>query len=405
MRPRQNHRVCILFSLLVMLVSGCSSILPGPRTTPSLPPSSTPAASDTPAPPTAPATSTPLPSPTSTATPLPSSTPTALVLAEQGTPLPSAGLPPISYDNAALVSGLARFKVNSVTDLDWAPDGETLAVAGYNGISIYDRLSRSQISTLETYPGVISVDFNPRGSLLAVGHRFGSEQDGFAGSVNIWRVSSWQPLGPILGGNQAVSQVAFSPTGNSLASAFISTVYDDNRVVFWDTLGWEISRTLQTGTVQNIAFSPDGLLMAVSPDRYAVEIYRLLDGILLQKLHTSFTGAVNALAFSPDGAKLATGHYDGEVRLWNPQTGELQQVLATGGVVESLAFNRDGTILASGEGISSNQIELWDVEIAQRLRTLDGHEHPVVSLEFSPDGSLLASGSYEGSVWLWGIRP
>lgn len=404
MASREKPRLLLLISVLVLIATGCDLALPGPRPTPSPSPSSTPTATYTPTPPPATETATPSPSPTNTATPPPTFTPTPLVLAESGTPLP-AGLEPISYYNAALVSGLARFEVNNVTDLEWAPDGERIAVASFSGISIFDTYSRSLAAELGTSTGVVSIDFNPQGSLLAVGHRFGSEQEGFAGSVNIWRVSTWQPIGPILSASQAVNQVSFSPTGSSLASALLSAVYEDNQVIFWDTLGWEISRTLQTGTVQSIAFSPDGLLMASSPDRYAVEIFRLLDGRRMLKLHTSFTGAVNALVFSPNGTTLATGHYDGEIRLWNSQTGELQQALVTSGVVESLAFNRDGTILASGEGVGSNNIELWDVEIAQRVRTLDGHEHPVVSLEFSPDSSMLASGSYEGSVWLWGIRP
>lgn len=404
MHLSEKHLLRPCLCVLVLLATGCGLALPTRHPTPNPQPSQTPTATYTSTPqPTA--TFTPTPSPTSTPTPLPTATPTTLVLAEPGTPLPAGELVPISFGNAAAVSGLARLQVETLSDLEWFPDGESLAIAGYQDITIFDALSRSQTAALDTLPGITSIDFNPRGSLLAVGHRFGSEQEGFAGRVDVWRAASWEPLGPVLTAEQAVNQVAFSPAGSSLASALVSAVYEDNQVVFWDTLGWEISRTLKTGTALNIAFSPDGLLMAASPDRYAVEVFRLLDGARLQKLHTSFTGAVNALAFSPNGSILATGHYDGEVRLWNPQTGELLHILASDGVVESLAFNPDGTILAAGMGIKSNTVELWDVEVAQRLRILEGHPHPVVSLEFSPGGSILASGSFDGSVWLWGIRP
>ncbi len=334
MRLSEKYYLRFWFCWLVLLAAGCGLVLPTPQPTSTPSPSLTPTATHTTTPiPTA--TYTPLPSPTSTPTPLPTATPTALVLAEQGTALPAGELVPVGFANAAMVSGLANFKVNSLTDLDWSPDGKSLAIAGVRGITIFDALSRNQIATLDTLPGITSIDFNPRGSLLAVGHRFGSEQESFAGSVNIWRASSWEQLGPVLTAEQAVSQVAFSPSGGSLASALLSAVYEDNQVVFWDTLGWEISRTLKTGSVQAIAFSPDGLLMATSPNRYAVDVYRLLDGVRLRQLHTSFTGAVNALAFSPNGTVLATGHYDGEIRLWNPQTGDLLHILRTDGVVES----------------------------------------------------------------------
>jgi WD40 repeat protein len=397
------HPLPVVCLLLAMWLGGCRSVDINPAATPT--PSATliPANTDTPAP-TATLTPTVTPTPTNTATPLPTATPTSLALVEPGTPVPGE-LPPIAIDNAYAVSGIASFKAPNLSDLDWSPSGENLAAATHSGITIYEALSRVILAELDTPTGLVSIDYSPRGTLLAAGHQFGSEEVGYAGNVDVWRVSSWESLGPILGGRQAVSEVAFSPDGKRLASVFTSANPDDNRVVFWDTQRWEISGTLSTGAVMRIAFSPDSKLLAVSPDRYAVTIWNLVNNQRLQTLHTSFTGAVNSMAFSPDGSTLATGHYDGEIRLWNPQTGELKQVLKSTGVVESLAFNPDGTLLASGEGVPTNTVRLWDVEIAQVVRSLETHDHGVISLSFSPNGRLLASGSFEGAVWLWGVRP
>jgi len=394
--------VCLLAALWA---AGCRPANPIPAAAPSPSATQLPASTNTAVPTiTATPTPTPSPTPTHTATPLPTATPTRIVLVDPGTPLPG-DLDKISIGNAYAVSGIASFKVPNLTDLDWSPDGENLAAASYSGIAIYQALSRSKITDLDSPNGLISIDYSPRGSLLAAGHSFGSEEVGYAGNVDVWRVSTWEALGPILGGRQAVSEVAFSPDGKTLASAFTSATNADNRVVFWDTLRWEISGTLSTGAALKIAFSPDSKLLAVSPDRYAVQIWRLADNKLLQTLHTSFTGAVNSMVFSPDGSTLATGHYDGEIRLWNALTGELKLILKTEGVVESLSFNPDGTLLASGEGVPTNTVRLWDIEIAEMVRALEIHEHGVISLSFSPDGRILASGSYDGTVWLWGVRP
>ena len=391
---------CVVF--LAALISGCRQALPGPPTIPA--PGDAPTATYTALPPTPTPTQTPLPTPTDTPTPLPTFTPTPPVLVEPGTPLPP-DLEPITYENAPSVSGLAQFNENSVTDLRWSPDGSTLAVASYASISLYDATARTQTDELEPRSGVISIDFNPGGSLLAVGQRSGSEDMGFTGAVDLWRASTWQPAGLIWGGNQAVSQVDFSPGGNILAVALTSADYSAGQVIFWNSTEGVITRTLDVGGLHNIAFSPDGILLAASPDRYAVTIYSIPVYQRLQTLRTSFTGAVNCMEFSPDGTTLATGHYDGEIRLWNALTGELLRVLKSDGVIESLAFNRDGSLLASGQGFDSNRVHLWDLDIEQPIRSLDGHTAAVVSLEFSPDGRMLASGSYDGSVWLWGIRP
>jgi len=157
--------------------------------------------------------------------------------------------------------------------------------------------------------------------------------------------------------------------------------------------------------VLDIAFSPDARLVAATPDRYAVRIWQLRDAKLLHRLFTSFSGSVNSLAFSPNGATLATGHYDGIIQIWDVSKGQVIQKFPAEGVVESLAFSPDGTILASGQSYTDNAVLLWEAGTGQLLRTLEGHEHAVDILAFSPDGSMLASGSYDGSLRLWGVRP
>jgi WD40 repeat protein len=60
--------------------------------------------------------------------------------------------------------------------------------------------------------------------------------------------------------------------------------------------------------------------------------------------------------------------------------------------VLSVAFSPDGRLLASGS--SDKTIKLWDVASGREVRTLTGHTGWVNSVAFSPDGRLLASGSW-----------
>ena len=67
------------------------------------------------------------------------------------------------------------------------------------------------------------------------------------------------------------------------------------------------------------------------------------------------------------------------------------------GSVRSVAFSPDGTLLASGSQDST--IKLWDVKKKQNITTLEGHTDIVSTVAFSPDGTLLASGSQDIKLW------
>jgi WD40 repeat protein len=347
-------------------------------------------------------TATPSSTPTLTPTITPSSTP--LLLAEAGTPLPGS-LAPVTYRSAEQVSGLAAWSQETLTDLAWSPDGSILVAAGLDGLHVYDPQQQQRLRVVETENDVFSLAFNPRGDFLAAGYRFGSEKDGYGGSVEFWRTASWEALGTFYSENQAVSSVAYAPTGKSFAAAFTSQQAADNRILIWDTFTWEISQTLRTGNVLEIAYSPSGQQVATSPDRFAIKIWNLRDSRLLNSIYTSFTGTVNCLEYSPNGAWIASGHYDGAIRIWDSQSGQLVRTLQADGVVESLAFNTDGTVLAAGYSYVDNAVRLWDAETGLLLRTLEGHQAAIESLVFSPGGSMLASGSYDGAIRLWGVRP
>ena len=74
------------------------------------------------------------------------------------------------------------------------------------------------------------------------------------------------------------------------------------------------------------------------------------------------------------------------------------------GTVNFLAFNRDGTVLASAGAHGDNSVRLWDPVAETHLATLDGHSDQVMGLAFRPDGKTLASVGWDGSLKLWRVE-
>ena len=111
-------------------------------------------------------------------------------------------------------------------------------------------------------------------------------------------------------------------------------------------------------------------------------------------------GSVFTVAYSLDGKLLASGGWDGTVRLWNPHDGGETSLLAGhAGSVRSVAFTPDGTLLASGG--RDRTIRLWDTAARTSAGVLRGHEGAVLSVAFAPGRPLLASAGDDGSVRLW----
>jgi small GTP-binding protein len=113
--------------------------------------------------------------------------------------------------------------------------------------------------------------------------------------------------------------------------------------------------------------------------------------------------AFNSIAFSPDGNTLASGSYDGTIKLWNAKNGKLIGSLqGRSKSVRSVAFSPDGNTLAGGS--SDNTIKLWNVKNGELIRSLEGHSDAVLSIAFSPDGNTLASGSSDNTIKLWNVK-
>jgi WD40 repeat protein len=117
----------------------------------------------------------------------------------------------------------------------------------------------------------------------------------------------------------------------------------------------------------------------------------------------SGNGAVRSIAFSKDGRLLAVGCSCSSLQLWDTSTYEsVGEPMALDSIANVAAFSPDGNTVASGSDDGS--IQLWDVGNQSKLGSvLRGHPLMITSLEFSPDGTKLLSASDDHTLRLWPV--
>ncbi|MBE9145860.1 serine/threonine-protein kinase [Planktothrix mougeotii] len=210
------------------------------------------------------------------------------------------------------------------------------------------------------------------------------------------RSPSWRCIHTLTGHRNAITGVAFSPDGETLASGS-----QDQTIEIWRLESGKRWYTLvgHSNWITTIAFSPDSKTLASGSRDQTIEIWDMTKGKRWYTL-TGHQDGVEAVAFSPNGQLLASGSRDKRIEIWNMNKGKRAFTL-TGHQdrVYSVAFNSDSQFLASGS--RDQTVKIWDLNLAKEIQTLTGHGDWVRSVTFSLTGQFLASASRNGMIKIW----
>ena len=283
------------------------------------------------------------------------------------------------------------------------PDGKTLAIRGHRtGIVLWDVESKQVRETLLKDTRITSFIVLPAGNMLAA-----HSQDN---NVKVWDAE--KPDAPIAEFTETdpvrlIWNIAFAPTGDRLAVGS-----REGTICLYDFKRKERLKPLtgHTEHIWSVCFSPDGKRLVSGSDDRIARLWDVESGEEIETLPIDTPRTLMEIAFSPCGNLIAGGMY-GEIRLWDAET--LKTLFAIPQPQKqnpyALAFSPCGKYLASGtwweKGMEKMAIRLWDVANGENIATLWGHPTDIQSLAFSPDGTLLATGSFECTTLLWDLKP
>ncbi|NPV75555.1 MAG: hypothetical protein HPY59_04190 [Anaerolineae bacterium] len=323
-------------------------------------------------------------------------------------------LPKITASNAAQLGQLAFWQEPGQISL--SPDWAKLAVFDGKVIQVWDLPRHLRLFTLlESAEMVTDLSYLPESQLLAI---TGQDQ-----RIQIWDTASGKLTHTLRFDPDELNTVAevvqnayskatylsFSPGGKyiagvtyGLASIWEAETTNHIQSFSLDRAGLETLNLEGPDAVVELVFSPD-------EERYAV---RAIGKITVKDISTGLevrsflTPGALGVSFSPDGSLLIEAG-NGYVALWDIQSGE--EILYIKGVYNpeyepnANAFSPDGKWLAvESEGLENKvEVQVWDLSSKQKKFAFPVFNARLYSLDFSPDGSLLAAGGSEGLARIW----
>ena len=281
-----------------------------------------------------------------------------------------------------------------VEAIAFSPDGSTLASSGYSPnhiIRLWNIDTGELRGTFDGYEEILALAFSPDGTVLA------SSGGGPDYPIRLWNVVNRRFQDTLFGHTSWTFALSFSADGKTLVSGS-----EDNTIRLWDIQTGELKCLLDEhrDDVNSVVFSPDGRTLASGSSDGTIHLWDVHIGRILAILKgpARFPEKINAIAFSPDGKTLVSATAN-QIWLWDTFTKQLKEIIeGHAALVTTVVFSPDGKTIASAGWDWT--LRLWDTSTGKLRKTFGEHSSLVNTVAFSPDGETIASAS-RGLIHLW----
>jgi WD40 repeat protein len=279
-----------------------------------------------------------------------------------------------------------------------SPDGRSIATASHpDHLEFWDAKTGKRLRAFSLGTGAFQyLRFSPDGKRLALAS---SDAKVWLWNMESERVSRELKMSPARqpndGGRSYFEGLAWSPDGRFLVASL-----QGDGIRMWEAAsGKEIWHGARRGTV---AFSADGKTIASGGWDECLSFWDAVTGKMRFDRKERQGDAIRSIAFSPDRRSLAVS-FPPFLSIRDPNTGEVKKNLPSKDLIWSLSFSPDSNWLASGG--YDGTVRIWEIATGTEVLRRKGHEGWVLQVEFGSDGRTVLSSSLDLTALLWDIRP
>lgn len=333
--------------------------------------------------------------------------------AATGQPLRELGARPMGADASTVSAGTKLGHTDRVRAVAFSADGTLLVSGGADRtVRLWEVATGRELQSFRGIADAVhALALSPDGRVVATANRESSrglwnaefERELGRYTTKLWDLTSLRESGRFGDQFGEIFDVAFSPDGRLLATGGEDESLYLHDVALQRTLGEYSPR----GMVWSLAFSRDGrsLLANARNDQLLRWVHELGAGRV--DATTFLSGNPQALATLPDGKRVLVALQSGAIELVSIDRGPTdptQRFTQHIELVRALAVTPDGARFASGGGWERDfSLRLWSIGEGKLLRRFDGHEAPVRALAFTPDGRTLLSGDEAATIRRWDV--